>query len=147
MISSWPPASGRARTARVRVLDERGSPTPARIYLTGPDGRAYAPAGVVHRVVTGDYRQPYAGEYYFYTSGTFDIVVPAGEIEIEAVKGLEYAPVRKRVQVAAGQECDHRARSDPDVQYGRAGLVSRATYTSIPICSPRAGSRRKTCSR
>jgi hypothetical protein len=85
------------------VLDERGVPTPARIYLTGPDGRAYAPAGVVHRVVTGDYRQPYAGEYYFYTGGTFDVVLPAGEIEIEAVKGLEYAPLRKRVRVDAGK--------------------------------------------
>ena len=95
---AWPRA-----TARVRVLDERGVPTPARIYLTGPDGRAYAPAGVVHRVVSGDYRQPYAGEYYFYTGGTFDAVVPAGEVEIEAVKGLEYAPVRKRVRVAPGR--------------------------------------------
>ncbi|PYV07566.1 MAG: hypothetical protein DMG07_28290 [Acidobacteria bacterium] len=97
-VRRWPRA-----TARIRVLDEKGAPTAARIYLTGPDGRAYAPSGAVHRSTCGDYRQPYAGDYYFYMGGAFEVDVPAGEVEIEAVKGFEYAPARRRARVEAGK--------------------------------------------
>jgi len=76
------------------VLDETGEPTPARIYAKGADGRARAPAGVMQRVVTGEYSQPFPGEVYFYTSGRFTLQLPVGIAEIEVVKGMEYHPLR-----------------------------------------------------
>jgi len=87
----------------VDVLDETGSPTPARVYLTGADGRAHAPVGTMHRIVNGEFGQPFAGDAYFYTAGRIDVAVPAGEVVLEIVKGLEYQPVRLTIPVEAGR--------------------------------------------
>ncbi|MEJ1972463.1 MAG: CehA/McbA family metallohydrolase [Lacunisphaera sp.] len=87
----------------VSIVDGTGAPTPARVYLTGPDRRAYAPAGAMHRIVSGDYSQPYAGDPYFHADGRFTVTVPSGEVDLEVVKGFEYVPVHLRVPVAAGR--------------------------------------------
>jgi hypothetical protein len=54
----------------------------------------------MQRITNGDYRQPYGGEYYFHTSGEFETVLPAGTAELQVVKGMEYAPVRRAVNLA-----------------------------------------------
>ena len=87
----------------VEVLDETGVPTPARVYLTGSDRRAHAPAGVMHRIVSGECGQPFAGDAYFHTAGKFEVVLPAGEATVEIVKGLEYQPQRLSVRVGPGK--------------------------------------------
>ena len=97
-VRLWEPAS-----LRVRLLDERGLSAPARVYLTGPDGRAYVPDGVLPRVTNGDYGQPFGGDYFFYTGGEFEVELPAGQALLEAVKGIEYTPVTKKVQISPGQ--------------------------------------------
>ena len=84
---------------KVRVLDEKGRETPARIYLTGSDARRHTPLETLPRITNADYGQPYGGEYYFYTEGRFNLSVPSGETLLEVVKGLEYAPVEKRFQM------------------------------------------------
>ena len=91
-----------AATLRVKVLDETGSPTPARMYLTGADGEARVPDGTMPRIVAGDYGQPGAGDSYFHCAGTFTVELPAGVATIEAVKGLEYLPAHQAVNVVAG---------------------------------------------
>ncbi|MBL9208570.1 MAG: hypothetical protein JNN01_26035, partial [Opitutaceae bacterium] len=83
----------------VEVLDETGSLTPARVYLTGADGRAHAPADTLHRIVSGEFGQPFAGDAYFHTAGRSDVAVPAGDVSLEIVKGLEYLPVRVTVPI------------------------------------------------
>ncbi len=85
----------------VDVLDESGLPTPARVYLTGADGRSHAPEGTMHRIVNGEFGQPFAGDAYFYTAGRIEVAVPAGEVVLEVIKGLEYQPVRLTLPVAA----------------------------------------------
>ena len=84
---------------RVKVLDEMGLQTPARVYLTGADGKRYTPAGIIPRITSADYGQPYGGEYYFYTGGGFSLDLPQGETHLEVIKGLEYAPLRKTFQM------------------------------------------------
>jgi len=94
------PARVHARGAlAVEILDEDGTPTPARVYLTGADGRAYAPAGAMHRIVSGEAGQPEAGEAYFFSPGSFTADLPAGDAVIEVVKGLERRPARATVRV------------------------------------------------
>ena len=55
----------RAGRLKVRVLDEEGAVTPARIYLTGADGRAHRPAEAQARVSNADYGSPSAGTTTF----------------------------------------------------------------------------------
>jgi len=76
-------------TLEVRINDAMsGTLTPARIYLTASDGKAYAPADAFRRIA------PRANkEDYFHTSGRFVVDVPEGPVVIEAVKGFEYKPV------------------------------------------------------
>ena len=87
----------------VRVLDEEGLVTPARIYLTGSDGRAYRPAEALARVSNADYGQPFGGDYYFYSGGDFQVDLPPGDATLEVVKGF---------RIPAGlPDGLHRARS------------------------------------
>lgn len=65
---------------RVRLLDERGRPCVARVYLTGDDGLAYAPSGSSNRITA------MSAEDYFHADGSFDIEMPAGETLIEATR-------------------------------------------------------------
>jgi len=114
-------AAGRLR---VRVLDPDGEPTPARVYLWGADGRAHAPTGTLHRIVAGGYGQPGGGEPYFFTTGTFDLSMPAGPVQLEVVKGFEYLPVRLDVRV------DPSAPTDCTVRLRRREWVKREGWHS-----------------
>ena len=79
----------------VQVVDaESRQPTAARIYLRTGDGKAYTPDGVAHRIGR-------AGEHLFHTTGVFKVAIPPGQTRVEAVKGIEYAPVVQAVNVEA----------------------------------------------
>jgi hypothetical protein len=83
-------------TVKVRLSDRKGSRAAARVYLTGSDGFYYSPQGSLSRMTLG-------GEYFFYAEREFEVVLPAGTAIVEAVRGIEYAPARKEVTVAAGE--------------------------------------------
>ncbi len=84
----------------IRVLDPQGRPTPARVSVTGPDGRAYAPADAwMH----GDEwfvraERPYEA-HYFHTGGVSELEVPAGKYEFEVMKGFEDRLERRTVEI------------------------------------------------
>lgn len=78
----------------VKILDESGKPSPARVYLTGADGLAYAPKGSVNRYAA----EP--AEPFFYSNGEpFAIDLPAGETRVEATRGTEYELVAQTVRL------------------------------------------------
>ncbi len=84
-------------TVEVRIKDvTTGGLTAARIYLTGSDGKAYAPPDAFRRIAPRVNK-----EDYFHTSGRFVVDVPEGPVTIEAVKGFEYKP--SSINVTAGQ--------------------------------------------
>ena len=112
----------------VRVLDEEGSVTPARIYLTGSDGRAYRPAGTQARVSNADYGQPFGGDYYFYSGGEFQVDLPPGEAILEVVKGFEYQPVSREVSIAAGGSGATEVRLQMPFDLRRQGWFSGDTH-------------------
>src|SRR5262249_30954731 len=87
-------------TVRAKVVGADGRPTPARIQTTASDGRAYAPEGGFHRVISS------TETHYFHTDGTFELSVPPGKLEIEALKGFEYRVAKKTVDVTANGAAD-----------------------------------------
>lgn len=113
-----------SETVKVKVLDETGRPTAARVYLTGADGRAYAPKDVMHRNVTGDYGQRYAGEFYFYTAGSFEVRLPVGRAVLNAVKGMEYQPLHAPVDVRKSARAAVELRLERKANLARAGWYS-----------------------
>jgi TolB protein len=75
----------------IDVLDESGHRTPARIFVTGEDGRAYAPEDAWMRADDNFNRKERNFEaHYFHTSGRSEFNAPAGRVTIEVMKGFEY---------------------------------------------------------
>jgi len=88
----------------IQILDSLGQPTSARIFVTGEDGRAYAPDDAWMRADDNFVRSERPFEaHYFHTSGKAELTVPAGRVDVEVMKGFEYRVEKKTVQVAADQ--------------------------------------------
>jgi TolB protein len=88
----------------ISVLNPAGHPMPARVSVTGEDGRAYAPdATWMHaddRFVRAE--RPFEA-HYFHSSGTSEVTVPAGRLDVEVTKGFEHHFEKKNVLIAAGR--------------------------------------------
>ena len=97
-------------TLTVRLLDVGSEPAAARVYLTGSDGLSHMPIGGLQRI------SRLSGEYFFYAEGGFKVVLPEGEAFIEAVRGMEYAPVHETVQVGTNQNTNVDLRLDHRLQ-------------------------------
>jgi Tol biopolymer transport system component len=78
-------------------LKEDGQPAAARIYLLASDGKTYVPERAYQRVST---RSTYGD--YFHETGRSVVDVPAGKLRIEAVRGIEYHPAVKEVEIRPG---------------------------------------------
>jgi len=94
-------ASGRVQ---ITVLDEAGHATPARVFVTGDDGRAYAPDDAWMHADDNYVRSERPFEaHYFHTTGSAELSVPAGRVNVEVMKGFEYSLEKKSLTIAAGQ--------------------------------------------
>jgi TolB protein len=83
----------------IKVLGSSGQPTPARISVTGEDGRAYAPDDAWMRADDSFVRSERSFEaHYFHTFGNVELTVPAGRVELQVMKGFEYRVEKKTVQ-------------------------------------------------
>ena len=98
----------------IKVVDAAGHPTPARIFLTGEDGRAYAPddAWICAEDNFVRSERPFES-HYFHTHGETAVTVPAGRVAVEVTKGLEYRFEKKSIQVAAGQRANLTIQLEP----------------------------------
>jgi TolB protein len=103
-ISSWRRVTISSRRARVptgrvrgRVSGPDGRPSAARVQLVASDGRSYAPDDGFARVIA------VSETHYFHTTGEFEVEVPAGALNVEALRGFEFAPVASTVDVKPGQ--------------------------------------------
>jgi TolB protein len=89
---------------QITVLDEAGHATPARVFVTGEDGRACAPDDAWMHADDNYVRSERPFEaHYFHTQGRAELTVPAGRVDVEVMKGFEYRLEKKSVTIAAGQ--------------------------------------------
>jgi hypothetical protein len=94
-------------TARIAitVLDSQGHVTPARIFVTGEDGRAYAPDDAWLQADDSFVRGVQRFEaHYFESRGNDVITVPAGRVTVQAMKGFEYRVEEKTIEAKVGEE-------------------------------------------
>jgi TolB protein len=82
----------------ITVLDHAGRPTPARVSVTGSDGRAYAPDDAWMHAEDNFVRSEGAFEsHYFHSTGRAMLTVPVGRVQVEVTKGFEYHVAQKIV--------------------------------------------------
>ncbi|MCB2099003.1 MAG: CehA/McbA family metallohydrolase [Parvularculaceae bacterium] len=86
----------------LRIVNEAGAVTAARVSVRAKDGRDYAPEGALIRA--DDYRDPARAieAHYFHSDGDDVIMLPPGEAEIRVWRGLSSLPVMKTVNVPRG---------------------------------------------
>ena len=83
------------------VLNASGNRTPARVSVTGEDGRAYAPDDAWMYAEDNFVRAEAPFEsHYFHSPGKSELTVPAGRIQIEVTKGFEYSIEKQSVVCA-----------------------------------------------
>jgi TolB protein len=96
-------------TLHLNVTDEKGRVTRARIFVTGADGRAYAPRDAWMQADDGFDRSERPFEaHYFESIGQATIEVPAGSLTVGIMKGFEYEFSQQQVDVKEGSTADIR---------------------------------------
>ena len=89
---------------RVRLLDENGDATPARIHVRDAEGKYWPPDGHQKNIRIG-WREDVGGDVlidgktYAYVASDFTVRVPPGRYTIEGLRGIEYEPVTSEFDV------------------------------------------------
>ncbi len=100
----FPVEVARWGTLRVKTLED-GAPVAARVYVRGSDGLAYGPDGLASDATLSRITWTH-GDYFYYSRGEHAIRIPEGTASIEAVRGIEYKPVKRTVEIRAGETVD-----------------------------------------
>jgi TolB protein len=87
----------------LKVLDKANKPLAARVFVTGSDGRAYAPDDTwMYADDSFDRAERPFEAHYFDSGGVSQIMVPVGEsIEVGIMRGFEYPFKQTKVQIKA----------------------------------------------
>ncbi len=100
-------------TLRINVVGQGGRPLPARVSVTGSDGRTHAPAAAWQHADDGFDRQERRFEYgYFHVSGAATLTLPVGRYTIEVSRGPEYRVVTRSVEVPERGDASVRVTLD-----------------------------------
>jgi hypothetical protein len=99
--------------------------TPARVSVTGPDGRSFAPDDAWRHADDGFDRGDRRIEYgYFHTDGRAVLTLPAGRYNVEVSRGPAWRVERREVQVTAATDTTLRVGLRPLDDLGRRGWRS-----------------------
>jgi TolB protein len=109
-------ASGKLR---VRVLDERGEPSGAMVYVRAADGKAYCPRGSRIYYFQLDPGQPREG--FFVGGGDDTFALPAGAVRLVARKGVEYRIAEQTVEAKAGETTEVTIRLERWANWNQRG--------------------------
>ena len=109
----------------LRVLGPTGKPVAARVFITGADGRAYAPDNAWMQADDSFTRSERSFEaHYFDTNGTSEVTVPAGAVKVDVMRGFEFGFQQKSIKVAAGKTSTLTIQLRPNIPYEAAEWVS-----------------------
>ena len=85
------------------VVDGAGRSVPARVSITGGDGRSYGPENSWMHADDSFDRGERPFEYgYFHSTGGSRVTVPTGRVDVEVSRGPEYRVERRSLQIKPG---------------------------------------------
>ncbi|MGH9403152.1 MAG: hypothetical protein ACRD2P_13690 [Terriglobia bacterium] len=83
-------------TLSIKILDEAGKPTPARVYLRDSSGHVhFAPQTIQYNKT----RDRISEQHFVPPHGTFSMDLPFGSYSLEIERGKEYLPIAESIQV------------------------------------------------
>ena len=117
----------------LKVVDTWGKPVAARVFVTAADGRAYAPDDAWMHADDSFTRSERPFEaHYFDTTGVSAITVPAGEVEVDVMRGFENHFEQAQVEVKPVR--NHPARVESARCFPIGGFHS-AGWTATSTCT------------
>ena len=109
----------------LRVVNERGEPVAARVFITGSDGLACAPDDTwMYADDSFDRSERPFEAHYFDTTGTSEMTVPVGAVQVGVMRGFEYTFEQRQVEVKANQTAALTVQMRPKIPYEPAEWVS-----------------------
>jgi Tol biopolymer transport system component len=106
------------------VIDSLGRPVAARVFLTSPDGRAYAPDGAwMHADDSFDRGERPFEAHYFDTTGKSDVTLPVGEAEVDVMRGFENRFEQHKVEVKPDSTAHLTIRLTPLVKEAKGQTI------------------------
>ena len=109
----------------LRVVGTLGNPVAARVFVTGADGLAYAPDDAwMHADDSFDRSERPFEAHYFDTSGISEISAPAGEVEVDVMRGFEYAFEQQKIDVKPNGSSSLTVHLRPMIPYEPAEWIS-----------------------
>jgi len=127
----------------LRVVDAGGSPVAARIFVTGADGLAYAPDNAwMYADDSFDRSERPFEAHYFDTSGASEITVPAGDVEVDVMRGFENHFEQRRVEVNADSTTQLTVRVRP--LFGESSAMPNWVSGDVHVHMNYAGTYRNT---
>jgi len=118
----WKQPMGRLH---VKVLNEAGKLTAARIQYISADGKFYPPADAYARIGGA------SGKHLFHTPGEFTAEVPTGKLRMQVIKGFEYEPVDTEVGIEAGQTAEATVRLRRTINMAAQGWYNGSTHVHM----------------
>jgi hypothetical protein len=98
----------------LRVVDNLGTPVAARVFVTAANGLAYAPESAwMHADDSFDRAERPFEAHYFDTTGVSEIAVPAGDVEVDVMRGFENHFEQRKVEVKADSATELTVRMVP----------------------------------
>jgi Tol biopolymer transport system component len=98
----------------LKVVDQSGKPVAARVFLTAADGRAYAPDDAwMYADDSFDRSERSFEAHYFDTAGNAEITVPAGDTEVDVMRGFESHFERRKTNVKVRETTELTVRMVP----------------------------------
>ncbi|HEX2251237.1 MAG TPA: CehA/McbA family metallohydrolase, partial [Gemmatimonadales bacterium] len=102
-----------------------GRSMPARVSITGTDGRSHAPDDAWRHADDAFDRSERQFEYgYFHTNGVSRLTVPAGVVTVEVTRGPEYRVWRRKITVPADSLQSVRIRLQRQIDLPASGWYS-----------------------
>ena len=111
-----------AGRARVRIVDEMGKPTAARLYVEASDGKGYAPRGepiFYYPLEPGGRR-----DAFFVAVGEAEFDVPAGGLQLTAVRGYEYRLASRNIDIVPGKTTETTLQLERWTNWNQRGWYS-----------------------
>jgi hypothetical protein len=116
----------------LRIVDSREKLVAARVFVTGADGRAYAPEDAwMHADDSFDRSERPFEAHYFDTPGTSEVTVPSGTVQVDVMRGFEYAFEQNKVEVKPDATASLTVRLQPKIPYEPAEWVSGDVHTHM----------------
>jgi Tol biopolymer transport system component len=114
------------------VVDSRGRPVAARVFVTGADGLAYAPDNAwMHADDSFDRSERPFEAHYFDTSGRSDVTVPPGTVQVDVMRGFEFGFEQRKVEITPNATTNLTVHLRPKIPYEPAEWVSGDVHTHM----------------